>query len=82
VDKPAPHDDALEGSHSPAGLPTTGCCSLYKLACRTVPFAQGRPLFAFAFKADRFMTFYPAYRKAFGLLNAKRIFDSIVSDSA
>jgi hypothetical protein len=31
VDKPAHYDEAVEGSHSPAGLPTTGCCSLYKL---------------------------------------------------
>ena len=31
MDKPAPYDEAVEGSYSPTGLPTTGCCSLYKL---------------------------------------------------
>jgi len=36
VDKPAPYDEAVEGCHSPTGLPTTGCCSLYKLAPQTV----------------------------------------------
>ena len=30
VDKPAPDDEAVEGCYSPTGLPTTGCCSLYK----------------------------------------------------
>jgi hypothetical protein len=30
VDKPALYDEALEGCYSPTGLPTTGCCSLYK----------------------------------------------------
>jgi hypothetical protein len=31
VDKLVPDDEAVEGSYSPIGLPTTGCCSLYKL---------------------------------------------------
>ena len=30
VDKPVPYYEAVEASHSPTGLPTTGCCSLYK----------------------------------------------------
>ena len=30
MDKPAPYDEAVKGSHSPTGLPTIGCCSLYK----------------------------------------------------
>jgi hypothetical protein len=30
VDKPVPYDEAVKGRHSPTGLPTTGCCSLYK----------------------------------------------------
>jgi hypothetical protein len=30
VDKSVPYDEAVEGCYSPAGLPTTGCCSSYK----------------------------------------------------
>ena len=30
VDKPVPYDEAAKGCYSPTGLPTTGCCSLYK----------------------------------------------------
>jgi hypothetical protein len=37
VAKPAPCDEAVDGCHSPTGLPTTGCCSLCK--------SRGFPLF-------------------------------------
>ena len=36
-----PHDEAVKGSHSPTGLPTTGCYSLYKLVDFNYDFALG-----------------------------------------
>ena len=35
MDKPAPYDEAVEDCYSPTGLPTTGCCSLYKSTSRS-----------------------------------------------